>query len=411
MEEAVQVRTGQRRSRGFVLGSLSFGHLISHFYDQSIPVILPTITTAFGLTTLQVAMLLGIRQGGFTLTNLAGPFVDMFRSQWGLILTGCVIGAAASFAIIGASPNYAVLIIAIIVSSIPPSLWHLPSTAALSQHFPDRRGFAISMHGWGSNIGNVAGPLLVGSLLGIFAWEHVMYIYAAPALLIGAFAWWSLKDVGRRDGETTQRVPGGRFHDARMLLKNPIILGLVLSSTFRAVALGALFNWTPFYLEKALEMGHLEAAFHFALLIGMGLVSAPIIGILSDRFDRKIVLVPGLMSAGVLSLLVVSAGDGVLLTLVMAGMGLFTFALFYVFQAAVLDLVGRGTEATTIAIINGMGTGIGTVSPFLASQIIDHLGGFGTMYYYSGIMTIVSAVIVMAIPLRRAQLTAVPAGR
>ena len=411
MEEAVQVKGGRRQSREFVLGSLSIGHLISHLYDQSIPVILPTITTAFGLSTFQVAILLGIRQGGFAFTNLAGPFVDIFRSQWGLILTGCLIGAAASFAIIGASPNYAVLIIAIVVSSIPGSLWHLPSTAALSQRFPDRRGFAISMHGWGSNIGNVAGPALAGLLLGIFLWKNVMFIYAAPALLVGAFAWWSLKDVGRAYGETTQKELGSRFHDALMLLKNPIILGLVLASTFRGVGLGALFNWTPFYLENELGMDPLEAGLHFALLNGMGIVSAPVTGILSDRFGRKIVLVPGLLIAGVLSLLVVSAGGGVLLTLVLAGMGLFTFALYYVFQAAVLDIVGTGTEATATALIFGMGAVIGSVSPFLASQIIDHLGGEGSIYYYSGILTLISAVIVMAIPLGRSQLTTAPAGR
>ena len=52
------------------------------------------------------------------------------------------------------------MIAAVILVSVPGSLWHLPAAAALSQRFPDRRGFAIAMHGFGSNIGNVLGPLL-----------------------------------------------------------------------------------------------------------------------------------------------------------------------------------------------------------------------------------------------------------
>ena len=69
----------------------------------------------------------------------------------------------------------------------PGSVWHLPATAALSQRFPDRRGFAISMHGFESNIGNVLGPLLTGALLTALFYRTVLFIYASPALAVAVF--------------------------------------------------------------------------------------------------------------------------------------------------------------------------------------------------------------------------------
>ena len=53
------------------------------------PVFMPAISASMGLSYLQVATILGIRQGGFGVVNLGGGvFVDMFKTRWGHILTG-----------------------------------------------------------------------------------------------------------------------------------------------------------------------------------------------------------------------------------------------------------------------------------------------------------------------------------
>ena len=327
--------------------------------------------------------------------------MDMLKRHWGLILTGCMVLAAVSYVSIGASPNFEVLLIAVVLISIPGALWHLPATAAISQRFPDRRGFALSMHGFGSNIGNILGPLLAGTLLAVLLWRHVLFLYAAPALVLAIFVWWSLKDVGKENGQDNRKDLRAQFRDSREAVKNPIVLGLMVAAMLRGISLDAVGTWTPFYLERELGMGPVEVGFHFALLTGMGIVSAPVLGALSDRFGRKQVLVPGLIIAAVLlSFIVVRAGDGFLLVLVLAGMGLFSFSLHQIILAAALDVVGRGTEATTIGLLFGLNGIIGAGSPFLAALVIDHLGGYGSIYYYAGILAAIPAALVIFIPMR-----------
>ena len=106
----------------------------------------------------------------------------------------------------------------------------------------------------------------------------------------------------------------------------------------------------------------------------------------------------GLVLASFLSLVVVSTNDSIFLAVVLAAMGLFSFALHQIILAAVLDVTGRGTEATAVGFIFGINGVIGGGSPFIAALIIDHLGGFGSIYYYSGIMSAVSALIRAAVP-------------
>ena len=402
MQEARPVQADRRQKRGFILGSLSLGHGFSHLYDQSLQVFLPAITSSLGLSTFQVASLHSIRQAGFGLVNLgAGPFVDRLRSQWGLILTACTVGTGISFVLIGASPNFAILLIPIVLVSIPGALWHLPAAAALSQLFPDRRGFAISVHGFGSSIGNVLGPLVAGGLLAALLWRHALFIYVAPALVLSVFVWWSLKDLGR-EGETVERQGGGiQFRDAWVLIKNPVVLGLVIASTLRGVGLNAIFNWTTFYLKEDLGIGHFRTGVYFALITGAGIVSTPALGALSDKFGRKAVLLPGMVLAAVLTMAVARTGDSLLLPLVLAGVGLFSFALHNIIQAAVLDMVDRGTEATATGLMFGITGVIGSMSPYLSAVIIEHLGGLGSIYYFAGILTAVTAVIIAFLPLRR----------
>ena len=409
---------GSRQNRGFILGSLSFGHGISHLYDMGFPVFMPAISAGMGLSYLQVATILGIRQGGFGVVNLGGGvFVDMLKKQWGHILTGCMVWSALAFLVIALSRNFPVLVMGIVLLSLPGALWHLPATAAISQRFPDRRGFAVSVHGFGSNIGNVLGPLLAGLLLTVLVWNSVLLIYVVPALLLAGFVWWSLKDLGQDPDkdmgvDAASAVPENRidglsahFREGFRMLKDPIVLGLVLSSTLRGIGLNATFHWAPFYLEEQLGMGHFSAGVHYALLTGMGIASAPVLGALSDKFGRKMVLVPGMALAGMFSFMVVAAGDSLFLAMILVGMGLFSFALHQIMQAAVLDVVDRGTEATAIGLIFGINGIVGGASPFLSTLIIEHLGGFGSIFYYSGILTTLAAVTIIVLPLRRRELT------
>ena len=400
MQEVLQAPEGKKQNRGFILGSLSFGHGIAHLYDQGLPVFMPAIAASLGLSNLQVAALLGVRQAGFGGVNLGGGvFVDMLKNQWGLILTACMIWSAIAYVAVGASPNFALLLIAVAFVSIPGALWHLPATAALSRRFPDRRGFAISMHGFGSSIGNVLGPLMAGALLTVLVYRTVLFIYAAPALLLAAFVWWSLKDLGQEEEPSLSRPLAAQLSATKEILRNPVVMGMVVAAALRGVGLMALFNWTPFYLEIELGFGHFATGFHIALLAGMGIIAAPILGFLSDKYGRKQVLVPGLISASVLAMLVVSTGDSILLAFALAALGLFSFSLHQIMLAAILDITGRGTEATATGLIFGLNGVIGAATPFIATIIIDHMGGYGSVYYYSGILTAVSALLVIFVPL------------
>ncbi len=395
-----------KQNRNFILGSMSVGHGFAHMMAQGFAIILPDISSSMGLGTIQTASLFAVRQAGSGAVNLGGgPLVDMLKSHWGLILTGCMVWTALALVIMGSAPNYAVLVVGSALFFIPGTLWHLPSAAALSQRFPDRRGFAISMHGAGANVGTVLGPLVATAMLTILIWQHIFYIYAIPAVVIAVFVWWSLQDLGRETKGEQQKKIKAQYKDALYLLRNPIVVGLMVSNILRSLGLQAVFNWTPFYLKESPENGGLgmagfEAGFYYALLIGTGIVAMPVIGAISDRYGRKMVLVPGLIISTALSVLVVSAGGSWLLFPIMAGLGLFSATLQQIIRAGLLDMVSRGSEAKAVGLVAGLNGALGIGTPFIAVVIIDHMGGYSSIYYYAAIVTGLTALLISVIPMR-----------
>ena len=197
----------------------------------------------------------------------------------------------------------------------------------MSRRFTDRRALAISIHSFGSTVGNSLGPLLAGLLLSYLLWRNVLFLYAIPAAIVAFFVWWSLKDLGREEGEEAstaeRRTLWSLGSEGVRLFNNPAMLALLVAASVRGVANNAMFDWTPFYLENGPEEGGLGytefwVGFHMALLTGMGAVPSPILGQLSDKLGRKQVLMPGLALSAILPFLIVPAGDGILVPVVMA---------------------------------------------------------------------------------------------
>ena len=139
---------------------------------------------------------------------------------------------------------------------------------------------------------------------------------------------------------------------------------------------------------------------HMALLTGMGVVSTPVLGWLSDKFNRKFVLAPGLAISVALSVLIVNVGGGLGLTFALATMGLFTFALHQIIQASVLDNVSRGSEATAIGFLFGASSIVGAFSNLVAVVIINEYG-VANIFYYQAALSFGALLLVLPLGMSR----------
>ena len=381
-----------------VIPGLATGHTVFHWIVQSFVVALPEIQQAFQLNSVGVGGILAVRELASGMVALpGGVLVDVLRRYWGQLLALCLGGSALGCLLIGVAHVYPLLLVGMAVVAISHSIWHLPASASLSHHFPQRRGMALAAHGVGGSVGDVVGPLATGALLVFLSWRELLSVYAVVPFFLGAVAIWSLRNIGRGKEEPIVAV-SERVEATRHLLASRALWGLMLVRGLRNMALVALVTILPLYLGNDLQMGSAACGFNIGLLIAIGLVAKPAAGILSDRFGRKQVLVPGLIWSCLAAFALTVFDTGIPLTATIALLGLFLYPDQPILTAAVFDVVGNEVASTGLGVVAFAGFLMAMVSPLIAGVLYETLGFEATVYYIAALFA-VSAVVFVALPL------------
>ena len=415
-----------RQRGGFIISGLTSGHGVFHWFTQSLIAMLPEVQAAFGLSGVGVGGITATREVVSGLVTLpGGVIIDALRKHWGLVLAVCMALFGIGWLIIGFSQHYYLLLFGMAVVALAASIWHLPAMASLSHHFARRKGTALSFHGVGGQIGDALAPPATGVLLGFLAWRDIISIYAALPIFLAFLVFWAFRNIGRtQDADAADADgSGSQFRATSQVLRNPILWIVAFIGGIRGMAFIALITFLPIFLND-LGMSALVRNLHLGLLMAVGIVSTPVVGYLSDRFGRKMVLIPGLLllaalsfllsAAGVetgevllynpilaaMSSLLSGAGVGIMLIIIIALMGTFLFGDQPILTALALDVAGGRVPTTVLGILSFERFLLSAASPLIAGKLYDDYGGADTTFIYVAALFALGAITLLFVPLR-----------
>ena len=157
--------------------------------------------------------------------------------------------------------------------------------------------------------------------------------------------------IQNQDSHSESPTVALRIELTQRLLRSPVLWGLTVVRGLRAMTLVSLVTVLTLYLGNELEMNTGWRGFHIALLIVAGIAAKPVAGLLSDRFGRKQVMIPGLLWSCLATLALVPFDHGIALTVVIALLGLFLYPDQPILTATVFDVVGRDVASTGLGVI------------------------------------------------------------
>ena len=390
-----------RQRGGFIISGLTSGHGVFHWFTQSLIAMLPEVQAAFGLGGVGVGGITATREVVSGLVTLpGGVIIDALRKHWGLVLAVCMALFGIGWLIIGFSQHYYLLLFGMAVVALAASIWHLPAMASLSHHFARRKGTALSFHGVGGQIGDALAPPATGVLLGFLAWREIISIYAALPIFLAFLVFWAFRNIGRtQDADAADADgSGGQFRATSQVLRNPILWIVAFIGGIRGMAFIALITFLPIFLND-LGMSALVRNLHLGLLMAVGIVSTPVVGYLSDRFGRKMVLIPGLLLLAALSFLLSGAGVGIMLIIIIALMGTFLFGDQPILTALALDVAGGRVPTTVLGILSFERFLLSAASPLIAGKLYDDYGADTTFIYVAALFAL-GAITLLFVPLR-----------
>ena len=406
---ATPVQTRPRRSWA-LCATLSAGHLLKHFYQNAFFILVPEIKASLGLSDVGTGAIQAIRSITSGVVNLpAGMVTDTWRNRLNVILAVSLASLAIGYLIIGITPNYVLILIAVAISGSGTAMWHAPAFGTLAAEYPERRATAMSFHRMGGSIGDTVAPTVIGVLLGGgslwflefsgFTYREVALFLVVPALLgaaLVAYGYRNLYAVGSAVGNVRSY-----FAAAVPLLANPTVISMILLSSAHSFAHGGLNLFLVLYMREDLGFSETRAGLYFSMLTFMGILSTAPLAFLSDKWGRRPVIVLGMASISVLILAMIPFGTGLSLAAIVLALGVFLYSINPVMLAAAIDAAESGTEGTGIALMFTGPAIVGAVAPVVAGLIRESFAMQG-VFLFQGVLVGVVAMAALFVPMKKA---------
>lgn len=411
MSQSVATPVQTRPKRSWALcATLSAGHLLKHFYQNAFFILVPEIKASLGLSDVGTGAIQSIRSITSGVVNLpAGMVTDTWRNRLNVILAMSLVCLAIGYLIIGITPNYVLILVAVAVSGSGTAMWHAPAFGTLAAEYPERRATAMSFHRMGGSIGDTVAPTVIGVLLGGgslwflelsgFTYREVALFLVVPALLgaaLVAYGYRNLYAVGSAVGNVRSY-----FAAAVPLLANPTVISMILLSSAHSFAHGGLNLFLVLYMREDLGFSETRAGLYFSMLTFMGILSTPPLAFLSDKWGRRPVIVLGMASISALILAMIPFGTGLSLAAIVLALGIFLYSINPVMLAAAIDATESGTEGTGIALMFTGPAIVGAVAPVVAGLIRESFAMQG-VFLFQGVLVGVVAMAALFVPMKKA---------
>src|SRR3954471_7188136 len=171
-------------SRNRTLWLLSLAHAVNHAQAALLPLIYLAIIPEFHIDAAAIALLVAAGNISSGLVQFTYSGLTRFVSRRSILAVGGVI-FGSGFAAQALAPGFGGFAAANVASRVAGSPQHRLGNALLAEQFPiERRGFAISAHIAGGNVGTVAVPLLGAWLIAGYGWRWTVVLFGIPAILI-----------------------------------------------------------------------------------------------------------------------------------------------------------------------------------------------------------------------------------
>lgn len=411
------ILSGMSRLETRNMGLIILGHALTHWYPATFYMLLPLIGSELGLSYSQIGFIMTCQYAAGAISNVPGGMLVDVWGKKGQLMALSLFWVGFPYLLMGFTTEYWMLLVCVMLVGIGNNLWHPTAIPLLGRMFPDRKGFVLSLHGMGGNVGDALAPLAVGVLLTTLSWREIVVLNVLPGaamsvlllFFLGALTFAPKAKAAPSAGDSSKAMPatpqpavvngGGQSMASYMdglktLVRVPGLFMLTLSSSFRSMTQGTLLTFLPLYLAKEMKYDIFWVGVVLAMLQLAGFIAAPIAGHLSDTMGRKTILVSCFGVSGVVLLLMTFAGGTPLFVFLIAVLGFFLYAARPIMQAWMLEATPKNMGGTAIGLMFGMQSGAQAIAPVLGGIVADRYGLLSAFYLLAATIILANIMVI-----------------
>ena len=359
----------------------SFGHFVE------------PLENTFGWTRTQIGLSLSLIAFGSFVSPLIGSLIDKQGSRRIMAFSMAVFG------------------ISYLVRPFMTELWHwyflsvvqsfsivgaamLPPGKLVGLWFPENRGRVIGITAMGNNFGGMVIQPIIAFLVTVYNWKVAYAVVGALGILVSIYSYLVVKNP---DSESQGILESEKKTDnsTGFTLKEAI-----RTKTFYAITFAILCGTFTYSSLLPQVSSHLiingvresTASIAVSLFATCGMVGKFVFGNLSDKYGPRMALVLDLCGQAIFASLLVYAGDGLPVWVIVPAMGFFLGAFGALYQLIVIDAFGVkhfGAIMGVIAISNAVPSFLG---PIIAGMSFDITGSYAIAFVITSVIFVLGAV-------------------
>ena len=290
------------------LGLLSVAHAINHAQAVLLPLIFIKIIDEFTVGVDDIAFLVAFGAFAAGAVQLSYAYLTRVVSRRRLLGFGGILfgGGMAAQALATGFLSFAIPNIA---SRIGGSPQHPVGNGLLAEQFPtERRGFAISAHIAGGNVGTVVVALIGVPLIAAVGWRGASVVFGMPAIAVGIAI---LLFVRERGTDRAAALASGSVRAAfGRILRDRDLRWLYLTSALGGGGrgLGVVNLFALIYMIQVLGLDEETSGLMYGALIVFSVPMPLVAGWLSDRIGRKPLIIGVYLGGAVAFIVFLAAG-------------------------------------------------------------------------------------------------------
>ena len=372
---------------GFALVILS--HALNHTYDALMPVLYPSMITEFKLSYGLVGLLvMGYRLSSGALQIIMG-FLGRFVRRKYMLGLGMIWQSVANSLIV-VSQGFETVFIGRTLAGIGSSPQHPTGAAYIAENFSRKRlGRAMGLNITAAQCGRFIAPFVGSLVLSSLGWRTTLLAFSIPGFLIGTM-FLLIKEPKRsrdRADQSNLTILSRGMHE---VLHNRTVLVIMIVEMVMAFRAGAA-DFIPSYIVRDIGTSSLEAGVLFTVFLGSGIPAPYFWGYLSDRFERRRVLMVAMAAASALWFLLPYSENSLQLVSILIPLGFVCQGVGGIIQA----FVGAATTAENRDLVYGiyftLAYSVGSLSPVILGYIADSLG-FQLGFLYVSLVSLFAVI-------------------
>lgn len=373
------------RSSNLLIGLTIGLHALNHMISGGIPVLYPSIVDEFSLSYSQLGFL---NSASSLSTGVPQMFVGFLRKWFSgrvLISIGNILNSLFNI-LASLTGNFYQFLTVRVLSGIGSSPQH-PVGASLitSNTEASKRGQFLGLNQAIPSIAFAFTPILTALLLTLFGWRTILSLLSIPALILSFIMFFFVR--GSRESEQTMEdaFTWSRLGNA---LKNRNVISISLVRTVMAFRMGVR-SFFPLYFINDLGFSSGLSSTLYSIMIFGGVIGPFFWGYLSDRLNRRPIILGVMGASGILYFLLRMVTDVWVLIPLLFLIG------FMVQTVVVQSVLSESVEPSQLDQIFGfyftLGFTLASFSSIIYGYIVEYYG-FGTGFTYIAAITAISII-------------------